>query len=412
MIRRVAAIAAVACATLSAAVLLWELRHILLLFLAAGVTGAAIRPLVAGCVTRGAPRRAALGLTYLGIAVVLVVVLAVIGGALLDELGRVAERMALGYPGVVTRWGQGGAMSRALAAALPAPEAIARTLGALQPADLAQGALVATAVVLRGVAASVVVLALSAYWIAHRKTMERLALSLVSARRRSHVRALTEDIEDGVGRLVLAETIGALLAVTGLALGFHALALPYPTIPAVCAGLARLVPVAGPVFAAAIAVAATLAPGGSALVALGAAILTVGWLRLVDRVILRRLLAIRPVNPLIAVITVVVLTSIGGWWAVPLSSPMSLVVQIGIERITRRRRVERAEQTPRPDEVGLLLARCRQLELRADRCGDPGSMAPHLRALLGRLSHLVMALDGITRESVPAEVARPDHRAA
>lgn len=391
--RRVATIAIIAGLTATAAVLLWELREILFLFFLAVVAGAAIKPLVAGCAKRGIPRKWALAFTYAGILLVLAVILVVIGGALIDELARVAARLTLGYPALVARWSEGGAVARALVEALPAPESFSAALHSMQPAELAHGALAVTTAALRTVGAAVVVLALSAYWISNRKTFERLALSFVAAGRRSHVRTLTEAIERDVGRHVLAESLGALLAVIGAALVFHAMSLPYPTIPAVFAGLARLVPVAGPAFAAAVAaVAAGIeSPTGPGAIAVGtlAAVATIAWLRIVDRVVVRRLLATPAPSPLVAVISVVLLTSSGLWWALPIASPIALAVQIAVRRAARARRADWNGDASARELLAWVRERHAELAPRIAHWRDTGGDAPHLAALGDRLSGIV-----------------------
>ncbi len=136
------------------------------------------------------------------------------------------------------------------------------------------------------VGASLLVLALSAYWSASHESFERLWLSLVPAPQRPRARNIWRGIEASVGAHLRAELAESTVATLLVAIAFRLAHLPTPILPALAVGVLRMVPFGGPLLAAAAAALAGWAVDGPTAALAGAG--TLAMLIAVDHGVARR----------------------------------------------------------------------------------------------------------------------------
>ena len=128
---------------------------------------------------------------------------------------------------------------------LPPAAALYHAIGGARPTLLLDQALGLTRNTIDVAAQIIVVVALSAYWSASREAFERLWLSLVPAPQRPRARDVWRAVERAVGSHVRGELAVSVLSVLVLAVMFRLARLPLPMLPALAAGVLRLVPFFG-----------------------------------------------------------------------------------------------------------------------------------------------------------------------
>ena len=255
-------------ATVAGAVLLWQFREAILLFVLALATVATLRPAVDFLVARRVRRSLALALTFLGVFAFAALLVAVLGAPLLVEAQRGANELMHAYDRA--SGSQMSLLRRVLVERLPASAELYRALGSQTPGSGAQAVLGITMSTLELFGRAVIVLAMSVYWLANRDAFEHWGLSLLSSAWRVRTRETWRAAKAGVGAYLRSQLARSLVVMVILDLGFHALGLRYPTLPAVAGGLARLVPVVGIPFAVFSAVVAGLANGTAEAAGAGA----------------------------------------------------------------------------------------------------------------------------------------------
>jgi predicted PurR-regulated permease PerM len=235
-------------------------RAILLMFIAL-LLGAALEPLVG--TLRGrvhVPRAVAILLVYLAfIALAVGIVALVVPGTIAqaDQLGAALPQAEQNF-----RHWAGSLNPPALAMLLT--ELIDAALAAVPASTRVPAAevLAASLSVVDGVVSFVTVLALVFFWMTERARLQRYALSYVSADRRGGVREAWNSVETRLGSWVRGQL--TLMGAMGLMAGgvCTLLGLPSPALLGLIAGVAELIPLAGPTIGAvpAFAVAATLKP--------------------------------------------------------------------------------------------------------------------------------------------------------
>src|SRR5450432_4319017 len=118
--KRLAWYSGVVLATLTAALLAWEFRVAVLLFIISLVIAASVRPMVDWFAARGLPRKVALLFTYV-VCVGSIIALAVImSGPLLNDLQQLTKDATSGYEQLRAQWPTGTPLQQSLAQQLPA----------------------------------------------------------------------------------------------------------------------------------------------------------------------------------------------------------------------------------------------------------------------------------------------------
>ena len=322
--KRIAVAAAISLATLTVAALLWRFRDAAILFALSVVLAAAVRPSIDGLEQR-VGRSLAVALSYvLGVALLGIFVYLVSRGVL-RELDDAAVLLSAAYDRLRAQVGASRGFASVVLGRLPPASALYHAIGGARPTLLLDQALGLTRNTVVVVTCIIVVVAPSAYWSASRETFERLWLSLVPAPQRPRARDVWRAVERAVGSHVRGELAVGVLSTLALAVVFRIVRLPLPMLPALAAGVLRLVPFFGVPLAAGAAFLAgsTLGiPAGAVVAAL-----TVVVIVLLDRIVARRLLDARRPSQTLTVLMIVVLVDAYGVIGLLFASTLAMAIE-------------------------------------------------------------------------------------
>jgi predicted PurR-regulated permease PerM len=329
-VKRLALAAALSLATLTVAALLWRFRTAAILFALSVVLAAAARPAVDG-LERRLGRSVAVGLSYLLGLGLFVLFTYLVSRGVLGELDSAADRLSAAYDQLRLRAGSSRAFPDVLFGRLPPAAALYHAIGGARPTVLLDQAVGLTRNTIAAATGIIVVVALSAYWSASREAFERLWLSLVPAPQRPRARDVWRAVERALGSHVRGELAASVLSALVLGVLFRIARLPLPMLPALAAGVLRLVPFFGVPAAAATAFLAgsTVGLAGGA----GAAAVTVVALVAIDRIIARRLLEARRPSPTLTVLLVVALVDAFGLIGVLVASTLATAIESCVGRL-------------------------------------------------------------------------------
>lgn len=117
--KRLAWVTAVILGTLAAALLFWEFRTAVVLFILSLVIAATVRPLVDWFAARRLPRGLALLLAYAVCVGFLIALIVIWSGPLLTDLQQLTQDVTRGYEQMRTQWPTGTPFQQSLAQHLP-----------------------------------------------------------------------------------------------------------------------------------------------------------------------------------------------------------------------------------------------------------------------------------------------------
>ena len=231
----------------------------LAILLAAIVLAEALAPVV-GWLERRLPRGLAIGLVYL----LLLALVAGLGWLLLPPLVEQAQTLVANWPellerarGWLYRFDQLGG-DRLAAAVQSRLGGLLSTLMALPLA------------LFTSVTELVLVIAMSAYWLAAAPALRRFALSLFPARQRERAGDVLGEMGVTMGGYVRGALLNALIIGSLTYVGLLVIGLDYPLVLALVAGVLEVVPIIGPIVAAVPALAIALLDSPTkALIVLG-----------------------------------------------------------------------------------------------------------------------------------------------
>jgi predicted PurR-regulated permease PerM len=271
---------------------------------------------------------------------------------------------------------------------LPPATEMGQLLGTERLSALATQLLGVTMNILDLVGRCLIVVALSLYWSSSREFFERLWMSLVPAVHRTRARDIWRAIESGVGAHVRSDLGQSLLAVLVLGVAFHLAALKTPMLPALAAGVFRLIPFVGTILAAMSGFAAGYSTNLS--MGIGAAAATLVALIMLDRWVARRMFDARVLSPTLVVFLIVALADAYGIVGVLVASPLAAALQIFVERLVANhpRRVRRP-MTFVDVEARLGQVRLRLAGLRPEEAAGLGSVLARLTALVEEARHTI-----------------------
>ena len=377
--KRIALAAAITLATATVAWLLWRFRGAASLFVLSIAMAAIARPAIES-LERRVGRSVAVALIYVAGIALASLFSYVVSRGVLHELDEAVERLGVGYDRLLAGARHSGTLSEYLLHRLPPAAALYEAIGGARPTRLVDQALGVTRNVIDLVAQFIVVIALSAYWSGSREVLERLWLSLVPARSRPRARDVWRVVERSVGTHMRSELTQSVLAVLILAVTFRLSRMPLPMLPALAAGVLRMIPFFGIPLVAATTFVAGNAIGLAAAAA--AAIFAVLVLFALDRLVARRLLIARRPSPTLTVLLVVALVESNGFVGLLLASSVAIAMQVCVERmiITHPRRARR-NQSVAQIEAQLEGARHRLLLLPEADAMQLGSVITRLGAL-------------------------------
>jgi predicted PurR-regulated permease PerM len=307
----------------------YVVRGILLLVLVALFLAAGLSPAVEWLRRRGLPHVLAVAMvTAVVVGIAATTVLAALpplvrqGNDLRERLPQYAEQAVRDNP---TLRGIDARFNLIERAEEMADDAGSEVLGEQQPRMVLGIAMT----VARGVAAVVVVLVLTLYFLANIRGIKRVAYQLVPRSRRARVTLLTDDMLDRIGYYVLGNI--ATSAVAGVVAGIvlWVLGVPYAAALGLFVGLTDLLPLVGATIGAVVSSLVALTVGaGTGLAAIGFFIVYQQFENfiLVPRV-MRQAVDVSPAATIVAVlIGAALLGIVGALLAVPIAAAVQLVV--------------------------------------------------------------------------------------
>jgi predicted PurR-regulated permease PerM len=322
--------------TLSALILLWELRQALVLFVLSLAVAAAFRPLVDFLAARKLPRGLALALAYILVLSVIAGLLVAIGGPLIRDLQQAAEDFSSAYTRIVAEWPQSNSLFQStLAGQLPDPESLSEALMGERGLSVGQAVLGIASGFFGVLTSVVIIIILSIYWSADRVYFERLWLSLLPVKQRARAREIWREIEQGVGAYIASEALQSLLAGVLLWLGYSSMGLQYPALLAVIGAIAWLIPWLGAVLAVIppLLVGLGISNGIAAL----AVIYTLMVLFVMEVVVEPRFFQRQRYSSLLLVLVAMALALVAGLLGVILAPPLAAAIQIAFNHYTELR---------------------------------------------------------------------------
>jgi predicted PurR-regulated permease PerM len=329
-VKRIALAATLSLATLTVAAVLWRFRSAAILFALSVVLAAAARPAIDG-LERRLGRSLAVAVTYIVGLGLFGIFAYLVSRGVLHELDDAAVRLSAAYDRLRTAGVSSHAFPALLLGRLPPAAELYHAIGGARPTLLLDQVLGLTRNTFDAVAAIVVAVALSAYWSASREAFERIWLSLVPAPQRPRARDVWRAIENAVGSHVRGEVAVSVLSALVLAVIFRLARLPLPMLPALAAGVLRLVPFFG------VPAAGTLAfLSGSTLslaTGAGAAAVTVMVMVTLDHLIALRLLAARRPSQTLTVFLIVALVDVYGVVGLLFASTLAMAIEACIGRL-------------------------------------------------------------------------------
>lgn len=232
-------------ATIAAAVLLYQFRVLLLLFLIAIAITATSQPLIAWLKQYRIPGFLAqlVILLLLGLSITGFILLA--GPRLSAELQRLANYLLIQYNSAYLVWEAGPAWQQFLFTRLPEPGNLANYLIGSNGELILPAAINLTQNLAGFLSRLFIVLTFSLYWAQDHDRFQRLWLSILPVQQRIPVRSAWQTAEIAVGQYLRHELAMALLAAVLLGTGFALFGLPYPIALAVLAFVGWFIPLLG-----------------------------------------------------------------------------------------------------------------------------------------------------------------------
>ncbi len=375
-------------ATLTAAVLFWEFRVAVVLFILSLAVAAAVRPLVDRIAARGLSRGLALLFTYalcVGGVIALVIILS---GPLLENLQQLTKDLASGYEQLKAQWPYGSSLQHSLAQQLPSASDLSQAITGPQGGAVLQTVLGITLGSFDLLGQLLIVLVLSMYWSADQEHFKRLWLSLLPFEARARAREVWQNIEIGFGAYLRSQVIQTVLAIILLGIGYQLLGLNYPIALALIGAIGWLIPWVGVLLVVipAVLVGLSISP----VLGLLAAVLAIGVLVFLEYVVEPRLFNRERFSSLLVVIVMLVLSDQYGFIGILVAPPVAAAIQIFAGQLIRSTTLAQATVAPNPIDlaqpIGVLQARLIAVQA---RLAAQTESSPELINLVDRLTQLI-----------------------
>ncbi|MBP8947943.1 MAG: AI-2E family transporter [Candidatus Promineofilum sp.] len=385
--KRLALYVLIIAVTVAALILLWQFRSVLILLLLSLMLAAALRPSADYLTSRGLPVSLAWLLVYLGLFVAVGLALFLLGGRLLDELRLLSNYLVILYDYTYQRWDNSDSgVAQAIIQRLPPPDQLPEVMAGPSGLSILRVVSGVGQSVAALVAALVIIIVLSLYWSTDRAHFERLWLSLLPTGKRVQARSIWQTTESSVGDYLRSELVQAVLAIVLLGVSYRLIGLDYPILAALLAGLAWLIPMAGFVFAAAIAFLAGLASTPDIQIAIAALVITAAVLAFLEFVVEPRFFRRDKFSGLLIVLLVLLMVEAYGLIGFVIAPPLAVALQIlGSHVIQFLQRPPSA--VPQIDALEQRLDVVYAAYNGQQEQGD--TPAPEIGSLLDRLEHLV-----------------------
>lgn len=398
--RRVAINAAVVLGTLALVFLLYEFRRALILFVFSLAVAAATRPFVETLRARGLTRGAALILVYFLFIGLILLLLGLAGSQILREMQVLADSLAHSYDKMWSEWPKGNEFQKMIIRQMPAPVDLYKSFSPEQQNSALEGLLGFTMLSANFIGELVTVVILSLYWSLDRVHFERLWLSLLPVESRANARTIWRSIERDFGAYVRSEVLQSLFAAILLGIGLWLIGIRYPTLLALFAALAWLIPWLGGVLAVLPVTLTGLSQGpGMAIFATSYAI---GVLFFLEFYIEPRFIRQRQYSSLLSILLIIALVEPFGLMGLVIAPPLATVIQLIFRhRLTNRPVPESLKQAEQISQL-----RARLLMIRQIMAQNPVEIEPQTRSLIERLEILIERADRAIEDDKPREAIK------
>jgi putative permease len=397
-------------ATLSLAVLFWEFRVAVVLFILSLAVAATVRPLVDRVAARRVPRGLALLITYVICIGSIIALVLILSGPLMVNLQQLTKDLASGYEQILAQWPDGSPLQQVLVKQMPALSDLSQAITGSQGGALMQTVLGLTLGSFDLFGQMMIILVLSIYWSADQEHFKRLWLSLLPFESRAWAREVWQNIETGFGAYLRSEVIQSILAIFFLGLCYQVLGLAYPITLALIGAICWLIPWAGLLLAVipAVLVGLTISPGLGLL----AALLTIGVLSLLEFVVEPRLFNRRRFSSLLAVIVLLALSDEYGLIGILVAPPVAAAIQIFAGELMRLTTLSMMTSPALPDPLAQPISALKErlTSVQAQLAAQTGS-APELLNLVDRLTNLIEQADQEDRRLAEAAASPPKFKA-
>jgi predicted PurR-regulated permease PerM len=315
-------------AVVAAAVLAWQLLHVVLLVLTAVVLGEGLRAEVDWVHERGVPYGLSVAAVYVVLIAVILGILVLLTRPIAGQAGSVVAALP-GYEGTVRAnisqllvdiHIDSGVLNQLVAGVLGQASQVTLTVLQVGSGLLSLLSDIGT------------VLLLSITWLAVSRDLRRWVLTLVAEDRRTFASGLFGAIGAGFAGYVRG------VGVNMLAIGFLAwaacalLGLPVPVLLGITAGLCELIPMLGPFLGAVPAVALGFTVSAWYPLVVGAAFLVIQQVEsnVLTPVVMKRQVGLRPFPLLVALL---IGGSLAGIWGALVAVPIGSAVQVVVVRV-------------------------------------------------------------------------------
>ncbi len=362
-ISRLMGYTAVVLSTLALLFVVYRLGQVVLLFVLSVFVAAALRKGVIALESRRVPRSAAILFWYLVVVGVLGFGIYFLGGALRNELQTIGEKLPQSYDILIgTYRAHGAAWQQSLAQRLPDTNTFIQSLGQGGVAEIGFQLAGLTSGILSLAISIVAVLTLTFYWLVDQERFERLWLTLLPVQQRAIARNTWRGVEYRVGAYVRSEATQFVLTIALLWFALGLLGAPFPTLYALYAGIAQLIPWVGipltllplalMVFAAPIWMVAAVAV---IIVALGV---------IMDRFVEPWLRGDAIVHPILTVLALMIMGELSGIIGMVIALPLAATLQIVLSELVR------VSTSPKTMTVSMESTQLQYLRERVERLRD------------------------------------------
>ena len=401
-LRRLMGFTATVMATLALLVVVYRLSQVVLLFVLSVIVAAALRKGVVALENRRVPRGLAILIWYLIVIGVLGLGIYVLGGPMGHELQRVGETFPQRYDALVGQYQSGGApWQQSLARRLPTTDTVIKGLGDGGAAEIGFQIAGFTSGILNVIVSLVGILTLTFYWLTDQDRFERLWLTLLPVQQRSIARHTWRSAEHQVGAYIRSEAAQFVLTIAILWAAFNLLGVTYPTLYAVFAAVAQLIPWVGiPLTLLPLALMTFSSPWWIIAVT-GAVIVVVGTI--MDQFVEPQLCGDAPVHPILSVLALMILGEASGVIGMVIALPLAATLQSVLRELVR------VSTAPRSLPISAETTQLQELRERIQRLREHMPADEHRlesEGMLARLQALLDQTEEVIQERTRAERLR------
>lgn len=337
-----------------------------LLFIAAFL-GTAIGPLVEWLYQKGVPRGWGVLLIYIALIGLVVGLGFLLIPLLIEQSAELAVQLPVNYQNLRAQLMiSPSRLVRLIAGQLPQLHALGAVLPdavEVNPIDKVTNLLEFTGKTFQGLFVFVAVFLLAFYWALDGERTIRGLLLWLPSQSRPGIRELIAEVEEKIGGFLRGQALLCLLIGLAALAAYSLLGLPYVLVLAVLAGIFEAIPVIGPMLGAIPALLIAMTVSNQAVIGVLIATAIIQGLEnyiLVPRIMKRAV----GVNPIVAMLALVTLSSLLGLAGAFLAIPIAAIVQLFLDRFLLNRPPDTAAAIPGRDYASLL--RYEYLELTQD----------------------------------------------